>query len=127
MSLIFRILAEPRVIAVLLVTAVLALGWWNYTSLKSDLASARTELALAQAEMRAAVEIANNNLSELRRAEAQHRESIAALESAFEELTEIQERAREAEQEVIAAPAEADAPVAPLLEDLRVKRFGGQR
>jgi Tfp pilus assembly protein PilO len=126
-SLIIRILAEPRVIAVLLVTAAVALGWWHYSGLKSDLATARTELAAAQEQMRTAIEIANNNVAELRRAEEQHRAAIDALESAFEKLSAVQERAREAEQEVIAAPDDADAPVAPLLEDLRIKRFGGQR
>lgn len=126
MTFLLRLLAEPRVIAVVLVAAALGLGWWHYTGLRSDLATARADLVAAQAEMRAAIEIANQNVEQLRRAEAQHRASIAALEDAYESLTAVREQARRAEQDVIAAPAGRDGPVAPILEDLRINRFGGQ-
>ena len=38
----------------------------------------------------------------------------------------LTQEARAADQDIVAAPDEHDGPVAPLLEDLRRKRFGGQ-
>jgi len=131
-----RFFLDPRVLAVLpvlLVAGAVGLGWWHYTGLKSDLATTQADLAtakadleVARAQMRAAVEIAQGNAEQVKKLEPQQRAVIAAIEQAHEEIAKIADEARAAEQEIVAAPEEHDGPVAPLLEDLRRKRFGGQ-
>ena len=121
-----RILLEPRVVAVLLVGGAVALGWWHYTGLKTDLATAQSDLADAKVQMKTAVDAAKENAEQVKKLEAQQRAVIAAIEEASEEIAKITDAARAAEQDIIAAPEADDGPVAPLLEDLRRKRFGGQ-
>ena len=123
MSLLFRILAEPRILAVLLVAGAVGLGWWHYTGLKSDLATAQADLANARAQMVAAVELAQGNAEQLRRAEQQHKAALDALEQAYEEMTRIADEARAEDQEILSAPPEANGPVPPVLRDFLLRRF----
>jgi len=126
MSFILRLLLDPRILCAILAAGGLALGWWHYTGLKSDLVEARRELVDAKAAMQAAVAIAENNAEQLARAEAQQRAVLTAMEEAYEALAAAADAARDAEAGVHAAPEADDGPVAPLLEQLRQNRFGGQ-
>lgn len=119
-------LLDPRVLGALAVAGVVGLGWWHYTGLRDDLATARTELAAAKTAMEAAVSIAEQNAQQLEKAEAQHRAALTAMEEAYTELIAATDAAREAEADVRSAPESEDGPVAPLLDDLRKNRFGGQ-
>lgn len=101
-------LLNPRVLGVLAIVAVIGFGWLHYTGLRSDLAEAQHELASAREEAR------------------RYKEGMAVLEEAYEQLYASKAAAREAEAAVRSAPAADDGPVAPLLEDLRQRRFGGR-
>lgn len=125
MSLLVRLLLDPRILCGLLVAGTLGLGWWHYNGLKSDLAEAQRELVGTKAAMQATVAIAENNAEQLAKAETQHRAASAALEEAYEELAAATDAARSAEADVHAAPEDDDGPVAPLLDALRKNRFGG--
>lgn len=124
---------EPRVLAVLLVTGAIGLGWWHYTGLRSDLVTAKADLVAAKADLEivraqmvAAVEIANNNAEQVKKLEAQQRAVIAAIEQAHEEMTRITDAARTEDEEILSAPPEAGGPVPDVLADHLLRRFGGE-
>lgn len=127
MNVFLAILLNPRVLAGILVAAALTLGWLHYRGLVSDLETARQDLASAQANLETAIGAAEHNAEAARQADEDRRRTVAELEAAQERLAAATAANREAEAEVQKAPAERDGPVAPLLDDLRLKRFGGSR
>lgn len=99
------------------------LGWWHYTSLRSDLATARAAAVEAQAQARTAVAIAEGNAAALARADELHRSAIASLERSFAEFSAIAEEACGEEETIRSSPAESDGPVPDVLGDYLLRRF----
>ena len=127
MNAVLGILLNPRVLAGILLACLIAAGWLNYRGLVSDLEAARQDLASARASLEVALSVAEQNAEAARQADEDRRRVVAELEAAHEQLAAAAAANREAEAEVRAAPDDRDGPVAPLLDDLRLKRFGGAR
>ncbi len=108
MNALLALILNPRVLGVLAVLAAVGFGWLHYTGLRTELIETRQELANAREEAR------------------QYKEGMAALEEAYEQLSASKTAAREAEAAVRSAPDSDNGPVAPLLEDVRQRRFGGR-
>lgn len=121
------ILLNPRVIVAAIVVGIVTFGWLHYRDLVSDLETAQEGLATTRANLDRVTEIANANGEAVRQADADRIRTIAELEAAYAMLATATAVSREAEADVRAAPAEKDGAVAPLLDDLRLKRFGGMK
>lgn len=61
------------------------------------------------------------------RAEAQHQHALTVLAQNEDELASMRLENRDLEEQILSADADQDGAVAPVLEDLRSRRFGGQR
>lgn len=127
MSALLAILLNPRVLLAIVVAGAITVGWLHYQGLVSDLETARQDLASARANLEIAIGVAEHNAEAARQADEDRRRTVAELEAAQEQLAAATAASREAEAEVRTAPAERDGSVAPLLDDLRLKRFGGVR
>jgi len=120
-----RWLLDPRVLGALVVAGALWLGWVHYQSLKEDLAATRTALWETVAERDRALDLADANRAAFEREQEARRNAVAALEEVHEELAALRDAARADDADIIAAPEDADGPVAPVLGDFLQRRFGG--
>lgn len=119
------ILLNPRVLLAIVAAGAIAFGGLHYQGLVRDLEAARQDLASARANLEIAIGVAEHNAETARQADEDRRRTVAELEAAHEQLAAATAVSREAEAEVRTAPADRDGPVAPLLDDLRLRRFGG--
>ena len=116
--------ADGHVAVGALAAAGLVFGiWTHYTGLRTDLATARSDLAAATTRAETAEQLANRNAAAALKADIDRRAAISALEGAQAALRENSTRARDAESSIRSAPDSDDGPVAPLLEGLRSRRF----
>lgn len=127
MNAVLAILLNHRGLAGILLAGLIAAGWLHYRGLVNNLEAARQDLASARANLEAALAVAEQNAEAALQADEDRRRVVAELEAAHEQLAAAAAANREAEAGVLAAPDDHDGPVAPLLDDLRVKRFGGSR
>lgn len=116
-------LLDPRILGALAAAALVFGVYVHYTGLRDDLATARTDLAAATTRAETAEQLATRNAQAALKADIDRRAAISALEGAQAALRENSTRSRDAETAVRSAPDSDDGPVAPLLEDLRSRRF----
>jgi hypothetical protein len=120
---IIGILLDPRILGALAAAGLVVGIYLHYTGLRDDLATARSDLASMTTRAETAEQLANRNAAAALKADIDRRAAISALESAQTALKENSVRSRDAESTVRSAPDSDDGPVAPLLEDLRQRRF----
>ena len=125
MSALLSLLLNPRVLAILAVGAVVTFGWLHYSGLKSDLASAQEDLVAARAAAQVAIDAAETNAEALRRAEEEHRRTLAVMQELEEELDDLADISSQAEADILTAAPEDNPAVPGVLEQLRQNRFGG--
>ena len=120
-------LLNPRVLSAIAVTAVLTFAYLHYIGLVSDLTRSREDLVSARANAEIAISAANGNAEQLRKAQAEHRFTVAIIEGLQDELAGYGAISSAAEAEIRQSPQEMNPPVAPVLEQLRARRFGGPK
>ncbi|WP_343314060.1 hypothetical protein AAIB41_02630 [Brucella sp. BE17] len=113
-------------LALTIATGVTILGGWLYIGmLKSQIEQKDAELAAANAAFQTAVDTANSNAEAVKNADAEHKRTLDLLNQVQTSLSETAFLNRELERELAATPAEMDGPVAPVLEQLRKRKFAG--
>lgn len=112
--------------ALTIVAGITLVGGWLYIgTLKSQIEKKDDELAAANAALQSAVETANSNAEAVKNADAEHKRTLDLLNQVQTSLSETAFLNRELERELAATPAEMDGPVAPVLEQLRKRKFAG--
>ncbi len=119
------IFSNLRLILVLALTAALAGGWLYIRDLKSKLAESDAQLALANAQLKLTIDVANSNAEAVKQADAEHKATLTLLNQVQMSLQETAVLNRELEREIASGDAGADGPVAPVLENLRKRKFAG--
>lgn len=113
-------------LALTIAAGVTILGGWLYIGmLKSQIEKKDVEKAAAAAALQTAVDTANSNAEAIIMADAEHKKTLSLLNQVQTSLQESAFLNRELERELAATPAELDGPVAPVLENLRRKKFAG--
>src|SRR5690606_22423789 len=109
------------------VTAGVALtsGWLYIGILKSQLESKDVELANTRVALQSAIDTANSNAEALNKVDAEHRKTLALLNEVSTSLQETSDRNREPERAIASGEGGADGDVAPVLENLRMRKFSG--
>lgn len=116
-----------RIAAAATVIIVVGLGYWHYTSIVDDLATARADKAALETQLATVTDIANRNAAAAARADADRRAAVETLEFLQAGIDTNSKTSRLAESEIDTASAADDGDVAPLMEALRKSRFGGVR
>jgi len=119
------ILSNLRLILVLALTAALVGGWLYIRDLKSKLAETDAQLMLANAQLKLTIDVANSNAEAVKKADAEHKRTLALLNEVQTSLQETSLLNRELEREIASTTPENDGPVAPVLENLRKRKFTG--
>jgi len=119
------LLSNLRLILVLALATILLGGWLYIRDLKSKLAESDAQLALANAQLKLTIDVANSNAEALKQADAEHKKTLALLNQVQTSLQETAVLNRELERELASTDAGADGPVAPVLENLRKRKFAG--
>lgn len=119
------ILSNLRLILGLLLAAILLASWLYIDHLKSRLAESDAQLALANAQLKLTIDVANANAEAVKSADAEHRATLELLNQVQTSLNETSILNRELEREIASSDAGADGPVAPVLENLRKRKFAG--
>lgn len=119
------ILSNLRLILAIILAAILIGGWLYISHLKSKLAESDAQLALANAQLKITVDVANANAEAVKQADAEHKRTLELLNQVTSSLQETSLLNRELEREIAAADADQDGPVAPVLEQLRKRKFAG--
>ena len=119
------ILSNLRLILVLALTAALVGGWLYIRDLKSKLAETDAQLMLANAQLKLTIDVANSNAEAVKKADAEHKRTLALLNEVQTSLQETSLLNRELEREIASTTPENDGPVAPVLEQLRKRKFAG--
>ncbi len=119
------LLSNLRLILVLALATILLGGWLYIRDLKSKLAESDAQLALANAQLKLTIDVANSNAEAVKHADAEHKRTLALLNQVQTSLQETAVLNRELELEISSGVAGADGPVAPVLEALRKRKFAG--
>ncbi|SPL65054.1 hypothetical protein [Ochrobactrum soli] len=119
------ILSNIRLILGLLLAAILIVGWIYISHLKSKLAESDAQLTLANAQLKLTVDVANSNAEAVKMADAEHKRTLALLNEVQTSLNETSLLNRELDREIASTTPENDGPVAPVLENLRKRKFAG--
>lgn len=119
------IFSNIRIILGLLLAAILIGSWLYISHLKSKLAESDAQLAMANAQLKITVDVANSNAEAVRQADAEHKRTLDLLNQVQTSLNETSVLNRELEREIASTAPENDGPVAPVLENLRKKKFAG--
>lgn len=98
----------------------LSLGYARYSSVKASY-----ELEKQAADQ--AIEAMDSLKEAYERAEEQRTLAFAILAQTEDELASMRLENRDLEERILSADDDQDGAVAPILEDLRSRRFGGQR
>jgi len=109
------------------ITAGVALisGWLYIGILKSQLERKDVELANTKIALQSAIDTANSNADALKKVDAEHRKTLALLNEVSTSLQETSVLNRELERAIAAGEGGADGDVAPVLENLRMRKFSG--
>jgi len=102
-------LSNIKLYAAIGIVAMLALAYWRYDHVATELATANAANLVLKAEKAAALK------------------AIVVLEDAQKALVANADRSRAADVILDSAPATDDGDVAPVLEALRKSRFGGAK
>lgn len=119
------IFSNLRLILCIAIAAILIGGWLYISHLKSKLDESDAQLALANAQLKITVDVANANAEAVKQADAEHKRTLDLLNQVQTSLNETSLLNRELERELAATPVEMDGPVAPVLENLRKRKFAG--
>jgi hypothetical protein len=119
------LLSNLRLLLGLVLAAIIIGGWLYISHLKSRLAETDAQLALANAQLKITVDIANSNADAVKLADAEHKRTLALLNDVQTSLQETAILNRELEREIASGDANQDGPVAPVLETLRKRKFAG--
>ena len=119
------ILSNLRLILGLSLAALIIGGWLYITHLKTKLAESDAQLALANAQIKLTIDVANSNAEAVKQADAQHKRTLALLNDVQTSLNETAILNRELEREIASTTPENDGSVAPVLENLRKRKFAG--
>lgn len=119
------ILSNLRLILTISAAVALAGGWLYIGMLKSQLEKKDVELAAAAVALQAAVDTANSNAAAVQKADAEHNRTLSLLHQVQTSLSETSLLNRELEREIAGTAAENDGDVAPVLENLRKRKFVG--
>lgn len=119
------LLSNLRLILAIMLAAILIGGWLYISHLKSKLAETDAQLALANAQLKITVDVANANAEAVKQADVEHKRTLALLNQVQTSLQETAVLNRELEREIASGDAGADGPVAPVLENLRKRKFAG--
>ncbi|MPR60641.1 hypothetical protein D7027_02185 [Ochrobactrum intermedium] len=119
------ILSNIRVILGVLIAVIIIGGWLYIIHLKSQLDESDAQLALANAQLKITVDVANANAEAVKAADAEHKRTLDLLNQVQTSLQETAVLNRELEREIASGDAGADGPVAPVLENLRKRKFAG--
>ncbi|MGQ5718835.1 hypothetical protein [Pseudochrobactrum asaccharolyticum] len=114
-----------RIILTISAAAVLTGGWLYIGMLKSQIEKKDVELAAAAAALQSAVDTANMNADAVKKADAEHKRTLALLNQVQTSLSETSLLNRELEREIASTAADLDGEVAPVLENLRKRKFAG--
>jgi len=109
------------------ITAGVALtsGWLYIGILKSQLERKDVELANTRIALQSAIATANSNADALIAVDAEHKRTLALLNEVTSDLKKSSSHNRELEREIAAGEGGADGDVAPVLENLRLRKFSG--
>lgn len=118
-------LSNIRIIVGLLIAAILIAGWLYISHLKSKLAESDAQLVLANAQLKLTIDVANSNAEAVKQADAEHKRTLDLLNEVQTSLNETSILNRELEREIASTTPENDGPVAPVLENLRKRKFAG--
>lgn len=119
------ILSNIRLILTISAAAALTGGWLYIDMLKSQIEKKDIELAAAAAALQSAVDTANANAEAVQRAYAEHKRTLSLLNQVQTSLNETSVLNRELEREISSTAADLDGEVAPVLENLRKRKFAG--
>ena len=119
------LLSNLRLILGLLLAAIIIGGWLYISHLKSKLSESDAQLALANAQLKLTIDVANSNAEAVRLADAEHKRTLELLNYVQTSLNETSILNRELEREIASTAPENDGPVAPVLENLRKRKFAG--
>ncbi|KAA1237151.1 hypothetical protein FHL81_10960 [Agrobacterium tumefaciens] len=100
---------------------------YRYHSMSSELSEVKATLVQQEAENARLVDISNRNAEAVKRADEDRRAAVEALEHLQEGLAVVTKTSRIAEAEIDIASEADDGPVAAVLDQLRVSRFGGSK
>ncbi len=115
-----------KLAGIVVVLTATGLGYWHYRSVVADLNEAVAANVLLTSQRDAAISTANANAQAAAKADADRLRVVEELEAAQAEVAAAAARDLETVREILTAPDEDDGSVSPLLEKLRVKRFGGR-
>lgn len=121
----FNLFTNPKILTAVAIIGMLTVGYVHYRGLVSDLETARSDLVSARADAALAISAAATNAAQAAKADQDRRRVVAELEAAQAELQSLKDSSHAEEEKILTAPAEADGPVAPLLNDWRQRRYGG--
>ena len=119
------IFSNIRIILGITIVAILLGGCLYISHLKSRLAESDAQLALANAQLKLTVDVANANAEAVKQADAEHKRTLDLLNDVQTSLNETSLINRELEREIASTAPENDGPVAPVLENLRKRKFAG--
>lgn len=119
------ILSNFRVILTISAAVIIAGGWLYIGMLKSQIEKKNIELAAAAAALQSAVDTANANAQAVQQADTEHKRTLSLLNQVQTSLSETALLNRELEREIASTAADLDGEVAPVLENLRKRKFAG--
>lgn len=119
------IFSNIRLILGLLLAAIFIGGWLYISQLKSKLAESDAQLSLANAQLKLTIDVANANAEAVKQADAEHKRTLDLLNEVQTSLNETSLINRELEREIASTTPENDGPIAPVLENLRKRKFAG--
>lgn len=119
------IFSNIRLILGVLIAVIIIGGWLYIIHLKSQLDESDAQLALANAQLKITVDVANANAEAVKQADAEHKRTLDLLNEVQTSLNETSILNRELEREISSTAPENDGSVAPVLENLRKKKFAG--
>jgi hypothetical protein len=119
------IISNIRLVLTIALSAIIIGGWLYIGNLKSKLAESDAQLALANAQLKLTIDVANSNAEAVKQADVEHKRTLALLNDVQTSLNETAVLNRELEREIALTSPENDGPVAPVLENLRKRKFAG--
>lgn len=114
-----------RVLLTLGAIAVIVGGWLYIGLLKSQLEKKDIELSNTRVALQTAIDTANSNAEAVKLADAEHKKTLSLLNEVTTTLQETSILNREIERQIASGEGGADGDVAPVLQNLRLRKFSG--
>ena len=107
--------------------ALLLICWFYISLLKSQIETKTAENLKLKNDLEISVSIANANAEAVKKADLEHKKTLEILNQVNTSLQETTYLNRALEQEILMMDEEHNAPVANVLENLRLKKFKGKQ